>query len=104
VSELRQRVRVTHPFHPLSGQQFEVVTYRRSWGGQPVVDCLDGEGRLVAIPLAWTDAAADDPFVALSAGRAAFRVEDLLRLIGLVAAAQEHDFCPGSSPQEVSSE
>lgn len=94
---------MTHPFHPLSGLQFEVVAYRRSWGGQPVVDCLDGEGRLDAIPLAWTDAAADDPFVTLSAGRAAFRVEDLLRLVDLVATAHEHDPRPGSSPYDVSS-
>ena len=32
----------------------------------------------------WTDLAAPDPFVVLSAGQAYFRVEDLLRLSSLL--------------------
>lgn len=95
---------MTHPFHPLAGQHFELVTYRRSWGGRPVVDCVDSEGRLVSIPLVWTDAAPEDPFVALSAGRAHFRVEDLLHLVGLVDGGQERDSQLGSRPQDVSRE
>ncbi len=88
MNELRRHVQVTHPFHPLSGQQFELVAYRRSWGNRAVVDCLDVEHRLVTIPLSWTDAAQEDPFVTLSAGRAHFRIEDLLRLLGLVEAGE----------------
>lgn len=104
MSKLRQRVRVTHPFHPQSGQQFDLVAYRRSWGGRPAVDCLDTEDRLVTIPLAWTDAAEEDPFVVLSAGRAHFRIEDLLRLVSLVDAAQERDSRPRNCANGVSSE
>ena len=89
MDKLQQQIRVTHPFHPWFGQQFELVTYRRSWGGRPVVDCLNTEGHLVAIPLAWTDAADEDPFVVLSAGRAHFRIKDLLRLLSLLDGGQE---------------
>ncbi len=27
-----RRVRVTHPFHPLYGRDFEFVAYRQNWG------------------------------------------------------------------------
>ena len=28
----QRRVRVTHPFHPLFGQEFDLLTYRNTWG------------------------------------------------------------------------
>jgi hypothetical protein len=46
---------------------------------------LDGEGVQRSLPVAWTDAAQPDAFVAMAAGRSAFRVEDLLCLADLVA-------------------
>ena len=49
------------------------------------MDCQDREGRLTTVPLAWTDAAAiEDPFVAASAGRSYFRVEDLVQMAVLI--------------------
>ena len=36
------------------------------------------------MPLEWTDMGAVDPFIAVSAGRALFRTEDLLGLVGLI--------------------
>ena len=36
------------------------------------------------MPIDWTDLGAIDPFVAVSAGRALFRVEDLLGLVRLI--------------------
>jgi hypothetical protein len=45
---------------------------------------LDPEGRKMQVPTAWTDAAAPDPFLALSGARAHFRVEDLLRMEELI--------------------
>jgi hypothetical protein len=68
VYELNRRVRITHPFHPLHGQQFDLLTYRRSWGNVASVDLQDKHGRVLAIPLAWTDACDPDPFVASGAG------------------------------------
>ncbi|MCP4966519.1 MAG: transposase [bacterium] len=41
-------------------------------------------GRLESIPVEWTDMAAQDPFVVLSAGQAYFLVEDLLQLSALI--------------------
>ncbi|MEW6275701.1 MAG: DUF5372 family protein [Bacillota bacterium] len=74
---------VTHPYHPLCGQEFELVTYRQNWGEDRVF-FHDREGRLRSIPASWTSVGAIDPFVAVSAGRSFFRVEDLLALIALL--------------------
>ena len=45
---------------------------------------LDEDGVQRSLPRAWTDAGDVDPFVALAAGRSAFRVEDLLVLVELL--------------------
>jgi hypothetical protein len=41
-------------------------------------------GRTRSLPVAWTDVAPVDPFVATAAGRAPFRVEDVLALAALL--------------------
>lgn len=64
------------------------MTYRFNWGEDRVY-FHDAAGRLVAVPAAWTDVFAPDPFVALSAGRSAFRVGDLLELTRLVAGLRQ---------------
>ncbi len=43
----------------------------------------------MSVPAAWTDLVAADPFVAVAAGRAAFRAADLAELADLVSACQE---------------
>ena len=84
VNQLKQRITITHPFHPKCGQELELVGYRRSWGRE-CVDCYDAEGCLVSVPLACTDATGvEDPFLVVSAGRSYFRVEDLLVLAELI--------------------
>ena len=71
------RFRVTHPYHPLFQQEFELVSYRQDWGEDRV--WFQGKlGRLHSLPTSWTDAGAVDPFVALAAGRSLFRVADLI--------------------------
>jgi hypothetical protein len=42
--------------------------------------------RTRSVPIAWTDFAAVDPFVAVAAGRAPFRLADLIALRALVGA------------------
>jgi hypothetical protein len=59
------------------------VTYRNNWGEDRVF-FHTAEGRLDSVPARWTDLVAPDPFVAISAGRALSRVEDLLALVRLV--------------------
>jgi len=75
---------ITHPFHPLSGQQFFLVYQRNTWG-EPRVGFLDPlTGGIRSIPTAWTDLATDDPFVVQAAGRAIVRLVDLQALVSLL--------------------
>ena len=76
--------RVTHPFHPLTGQTFELLSVRQTWGEYRVF-FYDQAGALAALPTTWTDVAAADPFVTVAQGRACCRVSDLLRLCALIA-------------------
>ncbi len=76
-------MRVTHPFHPLYGREFELVVYRQNWG-EDRVHLHDENGVLFSLPAGWTDAAAADPFVVIAEGRCPFTVEGLLRLADLI--------------------
>jgi hypothetical protein len=78
------RFRVTHPFHPLRGREFDLLDERWSWGKHWLY-CSEEDGRLFCLPSSWTDRAEADPFLVVSAGRAKVRVEDLLRLVELFA-------------------
>jgi hypothetical protein len=60
-----------------------VVTYRHSFGDQRVF-FHDADGQLRSIPALWTSLVAPDPAVVLAAGRAPFRVGDLLAVARLV--------------------
>jgi len=75
--------RVTHPYHPLFQQEFELVTYRQNWGEERVW-FHDAKGQLVSIPAVWTSVVAQEAFVAVSVGRSLFRVEELLALARLI--------------------
>ena len=78
------RFRVIHPYHPLFGREFDLVDVRvQGTGGNRAYFFGDG-GDQESIPIGWTDRAAEDPFVVVSAGRAHFRIEDLLRLSSLI--------------------
>ena len=73
------RFQVTHPYHPLSGQEFDVVSHHKYFVEDRVY-FFDTAGRYRSIPAQFTSFAPQDPFVAMSAGRSHFRVEDLLEL------------------------
>ena len=75
---------VTHPYHPLYGQRIELVVVRHNWA-EARVYYHDENGALRSLSLEWTDLAPADPFVEISAGRALFRVTDLLELAQLVS-------------------
>jgi hypothetical protein len=80
--------RVTHPFHPLRGQDLELVNERHCFG-EAFVFFYGPRGDLSSVPAAWTDLVGPDPFVAVSAGRACFRPRDLLRLAVLLEGIGE---------------
>ena len=76
-------MRVTHPFHPLSGREYEFVEHRQNWGEDGV--CLrDEEGELFSLLAGWTDVAAVDPFTVIAAGRCPFTTDGLLAVADLV--------------------
>jgi hypothetical protein len=50
-----------------------------------------GEERVRSLPAGWTDVEGMDPFVVVSAGRAHFRVEDLLALADLVRRLKDKE-------------
>src|SRR4051794_3556552 len=80
-------VRVTHPFHPLSGREYEFFGIRRSWAEERVY-VKDERGEVKALPIGWTSAAEKDPFVVVAAGRCAVRLADLLEMAAIVASLQ----------------
>ena len=58
------------------------------YGPEERVCFHDEQGRNCEIPLSWTNLAAEDPFVILSAGRSWFRFEDLLELARQIQEGQ----------------
>jgi len=84
LTDATRRVRITHPFHPLSGREYRLVEYRRDWGREQAV-FYDENEELIAVPVDWTDLTETaDPFVTLSEGRALARPADLLALSALI--------------------
>jgi hypothetical protein len=76
-------VRVTHPFHPLSGNQLACVGERYNPYGRRLLLQVD-DGTICSVPERWTDLAAPDAEIVLGKNRALFRVADLLGLARLV--------------------
>ncbi len=88
MNQLKRRFTITHPFHPLYQCQFELLSYRKSWGRQ-FIDFQYDNAKTGAIPLAWTDADQTDPFLTISQGRSVFRVPELLQLVELIDLATQ---------------
>jgi len=92
-----QKVRVTHPFHPLAGREFGLVV-RKNNSAEDRVFFFADDGQLTSLPSGWTDVDPPDPFDAISAGRSPFRVDDLLALAALIdgmrQAGQPRDVNP----------
>jgi hypothetical protein len=78
-----RRFRVIHPYHPLFGQDFELLLRAQNWR-EDRVWFHDAVDRLRSLPANWTSTVAEDPFTVVAAGRAAFRVEELLELVRLI--------------------
>ena len=57
----------------------ELAARGREWGEDRVY-YRDQSGRLRFLPARWTSLAAPDPFTLTAAGRAYFRLDDLIRL------------------------
>lgn len=81
---------MTHPFHPLIGREFALVTYRHNWGEDRVY-FYDERGNLSALPASWTSVAPKDPFREMAAGRCLLRFVDLMELVALARQIGERD-------------
>ena len=73
------RFRITHPFHPLRGTEYELVHRRHNWGEDRVV-YYGPNGVLKSFRTSLTDVIPVDAFTRISGGRSAFRVDDLMEL------------------------
>ena len=81
-------VRVTHPFHPLSGRQLICVGERYNRYGTRLLLRID-EDQVCSVPKQWTDLVAPDPEVVVGARRALSVVADLVELAELVSRLVE---------------
>jgi hypothetical protein len=66
-----------------------MVGFAHTWGEHRVFFRKPGDQRIYSVPANWTDVEGPEAFVALSAGRSLFRVEDLLVLSALVQELSE---------------
>jgi hypothetical protein len=76
-------VRVTHPFHPLSGRQLVCVGERYNRYGKRLL-LQDADGELCSVPPQWTDIMTQDLDIVIGNGRALLRLADLLELAELI--------------------
>ena len=90
MNQLKRYFTISHPFHPLYQRQFELLSYRKSWGRQFIDFQYENEDT-GAIPLAWTDAGPADPFLTFAQGRSVFRVLELLQLVELIDLVTHSD-------------
>ena len=74
---------MTHPFHPLHGREFVLLTLVRRWNEERVY-FEDEQGRAISLRAQWTNVFSLPPLVAIAAGRSAFRADDLLELARLL--------------------
>lgn len=77
------KFKITHPFHPLYNQEFDLIVCRYNWG-EYLVYFHDFNQQLISVPASWTSIATKYPFVKIAAGRSLFRSEDLLCLCDLI--------------------
>jgi hypothetical protein len=92
---------VTHPFHPLAGQTFDLVAVRHNWGNDQVY-FQDAAGHLRTLPSAWTSLSPADPVILVGAGRSPFKLADLLELSRLLQALRQPLPPSSSRPDGVS--
>ena len=82
---------ITHPFHPLSGQTFLLLSQRVAWGEERVFFSDPHTHQVRSLPLAWTNLALPDPFLVVAAGKAVLRFSDLQQLTEFLKEMQTHD-------------
>ncbi len=83
-----QSFTITHPFHPLCGQTFPLLSQRFAWGEERVFFPDPQTHEVRSLPLAWTSLALPDPFLVVARGKAVLRFGDLQQLVQLLSDRQ----------------
>ena len=81
---------ITHPFHPLCGQTFHLLSQHFAWGEERVFFADPQTHQVRSMPLAWTNLALPDPFVVVAAGKAVLRFSDVQQLTQFLKEKQTH--------------
>ncbi|WP_341471437.1 DUF5372 family protein [Candidatus Chlorohelix allophototropha] len=81
---------VTHPFHPLTGQRFVLLSKTNTYGESRVFFLDPSSAKLRSLPAAWTDQAPLDPFTRLTGGQALLRLSDLRKLVQFLENWDNH--------------
>ena len=68
---------ITHPFHPLSGHTFPLLSQGLAWGEERVFFADPQTHQMRSLPLAWTNLALPDPFLVVARGQTVLRWSDL---------------------------
>ncbi len=61
---------ITHPFHPLFGQTFPLLSQQLVWGEERVFFADPQTQAVRSLPTAWTNLALSDPFLVVADGKA----------------------------------
>jgi hypothetical protein len=75
--------RVTHPFHPLFGQELTALCRRRI-DGDDFLFFQNAESHNNGISVHWTNLNPPNPYIVISDGRSLFRPQELLELVQLL--------------------
>jgi hypothetical protein len=85
-----QNFTITHPFHPLFGQTFSLLSQRFAWGEERVFFPDPQTHEVRSLPLAWTNLALPDPFLVLAGSKAVLRFGDVQHLVQMLKDIQAH--------------
>jgi Family of unknown function (DUF5372) len=81
---------ITHPFHPLYGQTFPLLSQRVAWGEERVFFSDPPTHQVRSLPQAWTNLALPDPFMVVAAGKAVLRFSDVQQLTQFLKKKSAH--------------
>jgi hypothetical protein len=81
---------ITHPFHPLCGQTFPLLSQHVAWGEERVFFPDPQTHEIRSLPLSWTNLTLPDPFHVLSEGKAVLRFRDLQQLMQFLKEEQAY--------------
>lgn len=74
---------ITHPFHPLCGRKFEILT-TREYQGQDIFSLKSDQQGAFGIPREWTDRADPCPYNDLDIPPPLFALHALIELVEMV--------------------